>query len=551
MAPSAGDGTTTMAGLLLKLRTWWETADRTQKAVTLFGGAFLVLLLGGTFFFASRPKMAMAYSGLSQADVGKVTLEIQKLGIAVDFDLQGNVSVPSEKVAEVRAKLAAAGTGPSSGTLGNEELSKLNLMIPPNVEQERLKSILEGELARSIQQIDGVANARVHLTRGERSAFASEKKPASASIFITEKAGGTIGSDSARAIAMMVTNAVTGLEANRVFVLDNAGRPLYDGSEVASMSGQASQKIEAERGEAMRRERDIQAKLDSVIGRGNSVVTVNVEMNFDKQTKEQIEEKATGKPIVEESANEQVSKDAAAVTDVAGGLAANGGNGTPSTPDPLKLTKPNYGGEKKYAQYPVNRTVTKTEPALGSLKNMAIAVLVNQDKVQDATPVENFLKSYVGDNPMYTAKVTSIAFDKTAEEEAKKSVAATSSRETMQQAMSLLPVIALLVVGFLVMKAIAKAAKSQTVTVHALADGSLALSGPSYSSGHAHSADAAGHLEAAVEERVHALSPRVGEDVGEIEQRTNKPLEQIKRMSHDRPESVAMLLKSWMLEERR
>ncbi len=538
-----------MAGLMLKLRTWWETADRTQRAVTLFGGAFLVLLLGGTFFFASRPKMSMAYGGLTQADVGKVTQEIQKLGIPVEFDLQGNVSVPSDKVAEVQTKLAAAGTGPSSGSTGNEELAKLNLMIPPNVEQERLKSILENELARSIAQIDGVAAARVHLTRGERSAFATEKKPASASIFITEKSSGMIGHDAARAMAMMVTNAVTGLEASKVFVLDSAGRPLYDGGEAASGSGQASQKIEAERNEAMRRERDIQAKLDSVIGRGNSVVTVNVEMNFDKQTKEQFEEKAAGKPIVEESATEQVSKDGINLPTDPAGLGSN--NGAPSTPDPASATKPNYGGEKKYAQYPVNRTITKTEPALGSIKNMAIAVLVNQEKVTDATPVEDFLKSYVGDNPMYTAKVTSIAFDKTAAEEAKKSVAATSSRETMQQVMSLLPVIALLVVGFLVMKAIAKAAKSQTVTVHALADGSLALSGPQIPNHHAHSPDAHGHLESVVEERTHALTPRIGEDVGEIEQRTNKPLEQLKRMSYDRPESVAMLLKSWMLEERR
>lgn len=45
-----------MGGLLLRLRTWWETADRTQKVVTLFGSAFLVMLLAGSFYFATRPK---------------------------------------------------------------------------------------------------------------------------------------------------------------------------------------------------------------------------------------------------------------------------------------------------------------------------------------------------------------------------------------------------------------------------------------------------------------------------------------------------------------
>ncbi len=50
------------------------------------------------------------------------------------------------------------------------------------------------------------------------------------------------------------------------------------------------------------------------------------------------------------------------------------------------------------------------------------------------------------------------------------------------------------------------------------------------------------------------LAPRnIGEpeDVGDIEERMNRPLEQLKRMAHDRPDSVGLLIKSWMLEERR
>src|SRR2546423_4000005 len=116
-----------MAGLLIRIRTWWETADRTQKAITVFGSAFLVLLLVGTFYFASKPHLAIAFSGLTSQEVGSVTDEVQKLGIPVEFDLAGNVQVPSEKVAEVRAKLALAGKLPTSGHLGNGELGKIGI----------------------------------------------------------------------------------------------------------------------------------------------------------------------------------------------------------------------------------------------------------------------------------------------------------------------------------------------------------------------------------------------------------------------------------------
>lgn len=537
-----------MAGLLLKFRTWWEIADRTQKSVTIFGGAFLAVLLFATFFFASKPKMTMAFGGLTPADQGMVTAEIQKLNIAVEFDASGNVLVPSDKVAEVRAKLAAAGKLPASTHSGNADLAKLNLMTSPSVESERLKTIAEGELAQSIEMIDGIASARVHLTRGERSAFATEKKPASASIFVSEKSGGSITTESARAIAMLVTNAVVGLEPSKVFVLDNAGRPLYDGSATTTNASRANQKIEAERTEALRRERDLQAKLDAVIGRGNSIVTVNLEMDFDTETTVTSDKKPSKNPSSSSIAEETMQKGGSTTmgTGAPTGLVSGDANVTTgAAPTPSgngylnKITK---------VENPITEVNSTSEKALGAIKKMSIAVLVNKDVIKDSSSVQQFLDSYIEGSPTFKATVTDISFDKTAEAEAKKIAGANSSREMMQQVMSLLPVVALLVVAFLVMKAITKAAKSQTVMVHALADGTLSASMPSLESGARASDD--GH-KSRVEDAVHALTQRPQEEIGEIETRMNKPLEQIKRMAHDRPESVAMLIKSWLLEERR
>lgn len=122
-----------MGALLLKLRTWWETADRTQKAVTLFGSAFLLLLLSGTYYFASRPKMETLFGGLSAAEAGSISNEIQKMGIPVESDMQGNIRVPSDKLSEVRNALAVAGKSPTTGHVGNEELAKSCSERPPRV----------------------------------------------------------------------------------------------------------------------------------------------------------------------------------------------------------------------------------------------------------------------------------------------------------------------------------------------------------------------------------------------------------------------------------
>ena len=555
-----------MGALLLKLRTWWETADRTQRAVTLFGGVFLVVLLGGTFFFASRPKMTMAFGGLTPSDVGTVTAEIQKLGIPVEFDTQGNVLVPSSQVAEVRAKLAVAGKLPASAHIGNEELAKLGMMNTPAVERERIKSILEGELSQSIEQIEGVGKARVHITLGERTAFAAEKKPSTASVVIQEQSGG-VDQSSARAIAMMVANGVPGLEPAKVFVVDNAGRALYDGNEQSSLGGMATQKLEAERAEALRRERDIQAKLDAVIGRGNSVVTVNVEMDFDRETKEVSELKPNKNPLYVEEATEQVGGGAATST-AAPGVGSNTPGTAPGENTTTESSNGNgYSGTKKMAEYPYTKTDAKTEKAIGGIKKLSIAVMVNDEKVTDATPVEEYLQSYVGENAGFTAAVTSMKFDTTLEDEAKKTAAANAGQERMQQMLSLLPVAALLIVAVVVLKAIAKAAKAQTVMVHALPDGTLMATGGGLPAGRSthHEGNDSTHAYAdhhhdephsanSNHEGLPQLQRRgIGqtEDVGDIEERMNRPLEQLKRMAADRPDSVGLLIKSWMLEERR
>ncbi|MCC7433755.1 MAG: flagellar M-ring protein FliF [Methanoregulaceae archaeon] len=545
-----------MGALLLKLRTWWETADRTQRAVTLFGGIFLVVLLGGTFFFASRPKMTMAFGGLSPSEVGSVTAEIQKLGIPVEFDTQGNVLVPSSQLAEVRAKLAVAGKLPATAHIGNEELGKLGMMNTPAVERERIKSILEGELSRSIEQIEGVESARVHITLGERTAFAAEKKPATASVVIHEKSGG-IDQSSARAIAMMVSNGVPGLEPAKVFVVDNAGRALYDGSEHASLGGMATQKLEAERAEALRRERDIQAKLDAVIGRGNSVVTVNVEMDFDRETKEVSELKPNKNPLYVEEATEQVGG-GTSTTPIASGVGANDPTAPTETAAPSTPNSNGYTGTKKMAEYPYTKTDAKTEKAIGGIKTLAVAVMVNEENVADPTPVEEYLQSYIGENAGFTASVTSMKFDTTLQEEAKKTAAAVAGQERMQQMVSLLPVAALLIVAFVVLKAIAKAAKAQTVMIHALPNGTL-VSTPSglgeaiVAAQEHHAGNHHEHTGGEGESARPLVRRNIGEteDVGDIEERMNRPLEQLKRMAHDRPESVGLLIKSWMLEERR
>lgn len=493
-----------MGDLLLRLKTWWETADRTQRFVAVFGGSFLTILLVGTFYFASRPKMTMLYGGLSPQDAGSIVGEVQKMGVPVDSDLQGNVFVPSSSMAEVQAKLAVAGKTPSTGHLGNEELSKFNAFMPPSVERERLKVLLEGELARTIETIEGVGGARVHITFGEQSPFASDKKPASASVMLQGKSSGTLGTEQARAIAMMVSRSTTGLTPDNVLVLDDSGRALYDGSNNSTMTSQANERVASETAESQRRERDLQSMFDATFGRGATMVKVNLSMDFDKETQHATKVAPKDKPLVQESATENLGNNNANSNGPAGQ--------TPNTPGNQAVVasnsnRNNYNQDKKYTEFPADRIETQTEKAIGGISAMSISVMVNSDKIQNPAPVQEFLNNYVKANPGATASVTSAKFDTTAATEAQQSAAATQTQDRLQQLFSFLPILALIVVGGLVARSVTKAARAQNLAMASL---------PAPSAGPA-----------------------------------PQPIDQLRQLANEKPEAIAAMMRNWMAEEGR
>lgn len=534
-----------MAGLLLKLRTWWETADRTQKAVTLFGGGFLLLLLIGAFYFATRPKMDMAFGGLAPAEQGSVVEEIQKMGIPVEFDLSGNVLVPSAKVSEVKMRLATAGKLPSATHWGYGDLKDWPLTTTPQVERERLKSVMEGELAKTIESFDSVATARVHISLSVDSVFAGEKTPATASVTIAEKSGATITGDESKAIASLVANSVPGLSTKNLTIVDKDLKPIWLGSEDTGAQGMAGQRIQAEIAESKRRERELQQKLDYFFGPRATVVTVDLKLDFDTATEQRSEPIVGDEPVSKERVKETMKGGAGATPGGLSGLDSN--TGAPGGAGGGAGAESNgYVSDHTSEQRPFGEKRTETQKSPGDVKSMAISVLVDPKKVTDQKAVQDFVTSYLGpraNDPNFTAKVT--ALERSAEAEANSSTTAPSGSNMMQQIFSLLPVVALLVVAFVVVKSIGKAAKSHNVVVAALAGGrTVPLSiGP------------ADPQIARQEGEAGAAPPKAlaaqFDDLEDIPSKVNKPLEQIKKMTADRPEVVAMLIKSWLLEERR
>ncbi len=453
-----------MESIIQRFTNWWSSLTGNQRTIMVAGAIISTILIASTAYFASRPKMMTLYSNLNAADQGVVVSELQKIGIDVEYDTSGNVRVASDKMAESRMRLSMGGKTPSSGHSGNADLEKLGMLNTPKVEQERLKIALEGELGKSVESLNAVQSARVHLNLGDNSPFLNERKPASASINITENSITSISSEEARAVAQMVANAVPGLDMRRITIVNTRGRMLWDGSNEDGIEGVAQRKKQAELEEAKRREKEVQRVLDVAYGKGNTVATVNLTMDFDKKYEELVEKIPTEEPVMRESNEETMIEQDGSGNPV--GVNPNvPAAGQPAAPQARGSGgMQNYKGKQVAETYGGNEKRSKIESALGNVTSMSINVIVDDGKVKDLDRVRSFLSGYLGPldgDPRFTATVTSVPFDRTAQAEAQEAAAQADQRERIQQIISLLPILALVLVGFMIARTINKAAKER------------------------------------------------------------------------------------------
>ncbi|MCD1599765.1 MULTISPECIES: flagellar basal-body MS-ring/collar protein FliF [Rheinheimera] len=198
----------------------------------------------------------------------------------IDYTLEGNVIyVAEDKFQSTKLSLSRAGLTqePSSGT--EFLLQDSGFGVSQRLEMERLKHSREQQLARTIEELQSVARARVLLAIPKENVFARVEKLPSATVLVTARGGTVIRDSEVDAIVDIVASAVQGLSPSRVTVTDQNGRLLNSGSQDAS-SARTRKEYELQR----TREEEYRQKVDSilmpVLGYGNYTAQVDLHMDF-------------------------------------------------------------------------------------------------------------------------------------------------------------------------------------------------------------------------------------------------------------------------------
>lgn len=548
-----------MQNILARLKDWWTSTPRATRTGLLVGLSGLLVLFIALAFWATTPTYTTLYTGLSPADSAQVVSALKEKGIPVRTTGGGSVvEVPSEYVESARLELASKGL-PKTGAPGYARLEKTPFGMTQTMEQNTLRIAMEEELQNTIQHLEPVESARVHITPGNDSPFADSRTEPTASVVVSLKQGMQLTRDQVRGIVHLVSHSVEGLKPENVTVLDSEARPLWNGGDTYAQDQEIVRtRREAERGYAEELGRQLQQHLDRVLGKDKSSVVVQAELNLDTQEvqSQRVEPLDPNRAAVisETRSNERLNGNPTPAGGPAG-IASNRAE-TPMYPTaPTTTGTGEYNREDSVRNYEINKQVEHIVRAPGRIERLSVAVLVDESVPENAvTAMRTWLETAVGATPNTPNRVVTVQrvkFDtSTAKAEAEQRQAQESARR-VAILWKMLPVLLLLIVTFFLARVIGKQIRRPVPN--------LAVGRPVAALPSSGTLDISVGEEGIVDRRSGeggtplALSARSdtelsleGEVARAIRERSQPELVEIQRFAQNKPEHVAALLKNWI-----
>lgn len=272
-----------------KIMEFLKSIGDRWKAFSIYKKISFILLFVGiilsTIFlmaYIKKASYATLYTNLDPDVSAKVIEKLKKDG--VDYKVEGDsILVPKNMAAELRMSNAA---DMQSLNTGFEIFDESKFGVTDSETKIMYQRALEGELARSIESLEEVDRARVHLVMPDESVFARETQEATASVIIKEKPLSTLSEEQVKAIIALVSGSVKNLPKKNVQVLDSNAKLLSenifdDTSSSGTVSATKQQEFERQFEEKL--QKDVKSMLEEVFGEGNIAVKVNSDLNFDSK----------------------------------------------------------------------------------------------------------------------------------------------------------------------------------------------------------------------------------------------------------------------------
>ncbi len=345
-----------------------------QKVISIL--ALVGLVAGAVVFIKveSKPNYQPLFTNLQPSDSGAVVAQLTTAKVPYELSNGGStILVPAASVNQERVALAEQGL-PSSSSVGFSNLEKSGFTTSQFVQQVEYQQALEGQLAQTIESIQGVQSAQVNLVVPAQSAFAIGSQPTTtASILVNLAPGVTLSSGQVQAIVHLTASATPDLSAANVTLVDNHGNVLSTPG--GSSSGDASSQSQQTTAYDNQLGTSLEALLNRVVGVGNSAVQVHAVLNFNKQstTTTGLQVNSKGQPITANTSNNTTKQTYTGSGTPPAGVVGSGqppatGNGT--------YTSTSSSNQVTNAVGQVTQTI---QQAPGQVVTTSVAVILNSN----------------------------------------------------------------------------------------------------------------------------------------------------------------------------
>ncbi len=346
------------------------------KRLMLMGGVALALFAALAFVATrgSTSTMGFLFTDLDPSAAAAITEKLKAQNVEYQLSADGtSIMAPQDKLAELRMSLAGEKL---SGKIGYDVLDQEQ---PFGVSASRAKlnetRAIEGELAKSIQTIQDISSARVHIVMPERAMFDSETRKATAAV--TVKTKGRISSETISAIRYLVSSSVPELSPDSVSVVDQTGALLARAGDPSTAgAGDADERQHAVEGKLRD---EIESLLEPIVGQGKVRAEVSAQIDRD-QTREEAtvfdpDKQVISRQVSVETGDQNKEADASPQTASVGNqLPGNQPQGAPGA-GASRQSASNQTSEDTSYENSSTKTVTLRAP--GKVTRLSVAVMVD------------------------------------------------------------------------------------------------------------------------------------------------------------------------------
>ncbi|GAA8800091.1 flagellar basal-body MS-ring/collar protein FliF [Helicobacter pylori] len=366
--------------LLQRIVDFFIKLNKKQKIALIAAGVLITALLVFLLLYPFKEKdyaqggYGVLFERLDSSDNALILQHLQQNQIPYKVSRDDTILIPKDKVYEERITLASQGI-PKTSKVGFEIFDTKDFGATDFDQNIKLIRAIEGELSRTIESLNPILKANVHIAIPKDSVFVAKEVPPSASVMLKLKPDMKLSPTQILGIKNLIAAAVPKLTTENVKIVNENGESIGEGDILENSKELALEQLRYKQNFENILENKIVNILAPIVGGKNKVVA-RVNAEFDFSQKKSTKETFDPNNVVRSEQNLEEKKEGAPKKQVGGvpGVVSNIG--------PVQGLKDNKEQEKyeksqNTTNYEVGKTISEIKGEFGTLVRLNAAVVVD------------------------------------------------------------------------------------------------------------------------------------------------------------------------------